>query len=275
MLNSMTGFASRQTEVAGFGRVTLELRSSNHKFLEIVFHLPDGFLSLEDRIKKIIEAKIKRGRVTCVMTVTGGEASSVFINKALLKNYILALKNIKKQFSISDEISINTLTHLPGVLALGENRLPQANLWPRLKILVELATDDLLKMRHNEGRALCAFLRNRAEILKANLAMIKTRFKKAIREKLKAINSDEERTSFLKETDISEEIERLAYYIKNFKNKLLKSGPLGKELDFIAQEMQREANTLGAKSFDTAVSARAVQIKSHIEKIREQVQNIE
>ncbi|MBU1091004.1 MAG: DUF1732 domain-containing protein, partial [Candidatus Omnitrophica bacterium] len=129
--------------------------------------------------------------------------------------------------------------------------------------------------RQKEGRAIGGYLRKRVEIQNQSLEAIKARFKKVIKEKLKLINLDEERASFLKDADITEEIERLGFHIKNFKNKLAKSGPIGKELDFIAQEMQREANTLGAKSIDTKISARAILIKSQIEKIREQVQNIE
>ena len=275
MIQSMTGFGSREDEVAACGRISVELRSSNHKFLEVVFHLPDGFLSLEDKIKKEIEAEIKRGRVTCVINIIGTKTPNVSINKALVRNYIATLRNIKEQFRLKDEISIDTLMHLPGVLSLGENRLPEHNLWPRLKILVNKALDDLMKMRQKEGRALFGFLKNRAEALRANLAIIKIKFKKAIKEKLKHLDTEEERSSFLKDSDITEELERLAFHIGNFKNKLSKNGPIGKELDFIAQEMQREANTLAAKTFEAAISARVVQMKSQIEKIREQVQNIE
>jgi uncharacterized protein (TIGR00255 family) len=133
----------------------------------------------------------------------------------------------------------------------------------------------LLKMRQKEGRAIYGYLKNRADSLKYNLSAIKSRFKKAIEEKLKQIHTNEERSGFLKDTDITEEIERLAFHIHSFKNKLVKSGSVGKELDFIAQEMQREANTLAAKSFLAAISGRVVQMKSQIEKIREQIQNIE
>jgi uncharacterized protein (TIGR00255 family) len=262
-------------KVSPFGQISVELRSSNHKFLEIVFHLPEGFLSLEDRLKREIEAKIKRGRITCVINIIGGEASNVFINKGLLKNYISVLKNIKKQHRFKDEVSIDTLIHLPGILSLGQNCISKASIWPRLKILVNRAVDDLVKMRQKEGRDTFRVLKNRAEMLKTNLGIIKTRFKKAIKEKLSAINTDEERASFLKDSDITEEVERLAFHIRNFKSKLFKNGPIGKELDFIAQEMQREANTMAAKSFNVAISARVVQVKSQIEKIREQVQNIE
>jgi uncharacterized protein (TIGR00255 family) len=271
----MTGFGSREAEIAGCGRISVELRSSNHKFLEIVFHLPEGFLAWEDKIKKEIEAKVKRGRITCVINSISTKASSVSINKALLRNYITTLRNIKEELRLKDEISIDTLMHLPGVLSLGENRIPEQNLWPRLKILVNNALDDLMKMRHKEGRALFGFLKNRAEALRVNLVIIKIKFKKAIKEKLKYLDTEEERSNFLKDSDITEEIERLAFHIRNFNHKLSKNGPIGKELDFIAQEMQREANTLAAKTFEATISARVVQMKSQIEKIREQVQNIE
>jgi len=274
-MQSMTGFGSREREIAPFGKVSVELRSTNHKFLESVFHLPEGFLSLEDRIKKEIERKIKRGRVICVISITGTKSSNVFINRPLLKNYISSLRGIKREFQLREEPSLDTLIHLPGILSLGENRISGGRIWPHLKVLVKAALDDLVKMRQKEGSATKGHLRNRAEALKTNLSFIRERFRKALKEKLAAIYTDEERAAFLKDTDISEEIERLSFHIRNFKNKLAKSAPIGKELDFIAQEMQREANTLAAKTFDVGISARVVQVKSQIEKIREQVQNIE
>jgi uncharacterized protein (TIGR00255 family) len=275
MIQSMTGFGSREAGVKALGKICVELRSSNHKFLEVVFHLPEGALFLEDRIKKEIEAKIKRGRVICAINIIENKASPVFINKALLKQYISELKNIKGQFRIKDELSINTLIHLPGVLSLEESRIFKEEIWPALKILVRRSLDGLIKSRQKEGRALFRFLKNRSEMLNAYIGIVKIKFKKAVKTKLSRIPLDEERTGFLKDTDVTEEIERLEFHIRNFKNKLSKDGPIGKELDFIAQEMQREANTLAAKSFDASISARVVQIKSQIEKIREQVQNIE
>lgn len=275
MLNSMTGYGVKEAKILRGTKICVELRSSNHKFLEIVFHLPEALLSLEDRIKKEIEAKIKRGRVTCVINITGALSPGVFINKQLLKNYIKALRNIKEEFSIQDEAGMDTLIHLPGVLSLAENKIPKAQIWPTLKVLVNQALGDLLRMRQKEGRALYGYLKARSEALKTNLSFVKARFKKAIKDKITKIQTDEERASFLKESDIAEETERLGFHIQNFTNKISKIGPLGKELDFIAQEMQREANTIGAKSFDVGISARVVQIKSQIEKIREQLQNIE
>ncbi len=275
MIRSMTGFGSSESVVAPFGKICVELRSSNHKFCDILFHLPNGFLSLEDKLKKEIEAEIKRGRTLCVVTFIGSRASGVLINKALLKKYIGALGEIIKQSGIKNGVSADTLINLPGVLVLEENKLPALSLWPRLKPLVKKALDDLVKMRQKEGAALTSHLKNMAEKLRIDLDTIRKRFKEAISERVKVMETNEERVAFLKSNDITEEVERLAFHLRNFKSKLSKNEPVGKELDFIAQEMQREANTMGAKSFDVIVSARVVQMKSCIEKIREQVQNIE
>jgi len=275
MIKSMTGFGSSQGQVAQLGKISIQVRSTNHKFLETVLHLPEGFLSLEETIKKEVQNKVKRGRITFVMNIMGGLTSSVFINKKLLKEYIAVLKNTKDQFSIKDEISINTLIHLPGVLSLAENRISAAKLWPALKPLAHRALTDLDKMRQKEGRALYGYLIIRARALRRDLETVKIRFKKVIKAKLVQLNTDEERSSFLKDTDISEEMERLSFHIRNFNHKLSTNGYIGKELDFIAQEMQRETNTMGAKCPDTVISTKVVQIKSQIEKIREQAQNIE
>jgi uncharacterized protein (TIGR00255 family) len=274
-MKSMTGFASTEMMTAPFGKICLEIRSTNHKFLEIVFHLPVGLLSLEDKLKKDIEVRIKRGRVVCVMNILGSPANKIFIDKRLLKNYISTLQNIREHARIKEEIRLDTLIHLPGVLSLIEDRHSKAKIWPRLKTLLHKTLDDLVAMRQKEGQALYIYFKNSVHALEVNLGTIKTKFKKLIKDKLAELKTPEERSGFLKDTDITEEIERLAFHIRNFKNKLSQAGPIGKELDFIAQEMQREANTMGAKSCDALVSSRVVEMKSQIEKVREQLQNIE
>ncbi len=275
VMQSMTGFASREARVAVHGAFYIELRSINHKALETVMHLPEGYAALESAIKKEIETKIKRGRVTCSLSVAGGEPKHIFINKGLLCEYLYSLKHIKKEFDITDEVSVNTLIHLPGVLSLLQHRIDSGKVWPRLKTAVAGAIDDLVRVRKNEGKALCLFLREAVKAQEYGLKLVKMRFKTAVDEKLAAIKIDEERTAFLKSTDITEEIERLSFHINAFKLRLGKPGPMGKELDFIAQEMQREANTMAAKSFDLVISHRVIQIKSQTEKMREQLQNVE
>ncbi len=275
MIMSMTGFGSKENEIAGLGKVRVEIRSTNHKFLETVLHLPEGFLSWEERVKKEIESRIKRGRVTCAVNIIGHQPAAVYINKDLLENYIFVIRKIQGQLHIKNEVNIDTLIRLPGVLSLAQNNIPRVKAWLQLKTLVNQAMDDFLLMRRKEGSALQGYLRARGQALKGNLEIIKTRFKKVVKDKLAQIHTEEERNSLLKDTDISEELERLAFHIKSFNAKLARGGTIGKELDFISQEMQRETNTIGAKCCDTIISAQMIQIKSQVEKIREQLQNLE
>jgi uncharacterized protein (TIGR00255 family) len=271
----MTGFGSQEAEVDSVGRICVELRCTNHKFMETVFHLPEGMLSLEDKLKKEIETRISRGRVFCSVNIKGKEAQGIFVNRKLLKNYLQELNSLKKEFKIKDGMSLDSLIRLPGILSLKENKPAGIHIWEHLKPLLLQALAELLKTRHKEGRALAGLLRKRSELLKKDLVLIKSRFAAAVKYRLRKIKSEEERSAFLKGADIAEEMDRLSFHIKNFQQKIAKGGSVGKELDFITQEMQREANTLAAKSFDLVISGRAVQMKSQIEKIREQVQNIE
>jgi len=275
MIKSMTGFGSKEKEILLLGKVAVELRSTNHKFFDIVFHLPEELIALEDKIKTEIAGKIKRGRVTCAINIIKKRLHGTCVNKPLLKSYITALRNIKTQFAIAEDIRLDTLIHLPGVLYSDIDKTSAKRTWPQLKILLKQALEELMLMRQKEGRALSGYLGTKAAALEEGIARIQGRFTKVTKDKIAGIKTDEERTAFLKETDITEEIERFTFHVKNFSSKIIKAGPIGKELDFIAQEMQREANTIGAKSCDIGISAQVVQIKSQIEKIREQLQNIE
>jgi uncharacterized protein (TIGR00255 family) len=275
ILNSMTGFGCQETEVNGVGRISVELRCTNHKFLETVFHLPEGLLALEDRLKKEIESKIKRGRIYCAINIRGQLAQGIFVNRKLLKNYLQELNGIKKEFKINDGLTLDSLIRLPGILLLKEDKPAGAHIWEQLKPVFSQALTNLLLARQKEGKALAGLLKNRSTLLKQDLLFIKQRFVVAVKSRLKKIQAEEERLAFLKGADVAEELDRLHFHINNFQHKIAQGGPVGKELDFITQEMQREANTLAAKTFDLIISGRAVEMKSQIEKIREQVQNIE
>jgi len=275
MISSMTGFGSYEEEIDLFGRISVELRCTNHKFSESVFHLPEGMISLEDKLKKEIETKIKRGRVYCVINIKGQMAQGIFVNRKLLKSYLHELASIKKEFKINDGLGLDSLIKLPGILSLRENKPMGMHIWEKLKPIFFQALSNLLKSRQKEGKALEILLKNRSNLLKKDLVFIKQRFAVAVKKRIKEIQIEEEKLAFIKGADIAEEIDRLYFHIKNFQHKIAKGQAIGKELDFITQEMQREANTLAAKSFDMIISGRAVQMKSQIEKIREQVQNIE
>lgn len=271
----MTGFGSHEVEIESIGKISVELRCINHKFLENVFNLPDGWVALEDKLKKEIEAKISRGRIYCAINIKEQIAHGIFLNRKLLKNYLHELNSIKKEFKLSDQLSFDSLIRLPGILSLKENKVSGGHVWEQLKPIFLQALLGLLTARQKEGQALAILLKERTQLLKKDLIFIKQRYTVGIRNRLKKIQIQEEKASFLKSADIAEEMDRLSFHIKNFQDKIAKGGAVGKELDFITQEMQREANTLAAKAFDLIISGRAVQMKSQIEKIREQVQNLE
>jgi uncharacterized protein (TIGR00255 family) len=275
IINSMTGFGSYEVEVSSIGRISVELRCTNHKFSEIVFHLPEGLLSLEDKLKKEIEGKIKRGRIYCAINIKGQLAQGIFVNRKLLKNYLDELNSVKKEFKINDGLGLDALIRLPGILSLKEDKPIGVHIWTQLRPVFLQALTSLLAARQKEGKALAGLLNKRSALLKIDLVFIKRRFAVAVKNKLKKIQAEDERVAFLKSADVAEETDRLHFHINNLQHKIAQGGAVGKELDFITQEMQREVNTLAAKSFDLIISGRAVEMKSQIEKIREQVQNIE
>ncbi|MFY9402941.1 MAG: YicC/YloC family endoribonuclease [Candidatus Omnitrophota bacterium] len=275
MIKSMTGFGGSELSLKGRGKITVELRSTNHKFLEISLHLPEGSFALEEKIKKIIEGKVKRGRVACVVNILGQKSGSVEINTLLLKRYLDKINKVKKELGIQDSISFDSLIRLPGILALEEESLSVTGIWPALRVALMAALNNLSKSRKKEGIALQGYLKGQTEELKKRLSLIKSILRASLRERLKRFATDEERGAFLKDTDTTEEIDRLGFHIRNLQSKIKVNTSVGKEIDFIAQELQREANTLAAKTFDKAVSAQVLKVKSIIEKIREQAQNIE
>jgi len=274
-MQSMTGFGSREAEIKELGRVYVEIKSINHKSSEIISRLPEGMSWLEEKIKKVIEARVKRGRILCMISLTGGKSKSVFTNTQLLKDYMSSLQYMRRYTHCKDEVSLGTLVSLPGVVSLADNKALLRKKWPALKRLVTEALASLVASRKREGAALAAYLLARLRCIRVLVERIGSRFKKAVAAKVEGFLSDEEKENFLKESDISEELQRVEFHIRNFMRIMRDGGPKGKELDFIAQEMQREINTTGAKSFDMLITSRVIEAKSEIEKIREQLQNIE
>ncbi len=275
MIMSMTGFGARQAHIPRFGKVRVEIRSTNHKFLETVFHVPEGFLSLEERLKKEIESRLKRGRIMCVVGLIDGTARKVTVNRGLLEDYLKVIRKMQRSAGLRESASLDTLIRLPGVVGLTEAGVSSTNAWPVIRAILRQSLDDLIRTRRLEGKNLQRHLLSRAQKIAKNLESVKERFAAVVQRKLKTFKTDEEKSSFLKSSDIAEEMERLAFHARNFSQRLQRGGPIGKELDFIAQETQREANTMGAKSCDPLISGYVIQIKSQIEKVREQAQNVE
>ncbi|MCX7926905.1 MAG: YicC family protein [Candidatus Omnitrophica bacterium] len=271
----MTGFGTEEGVIKGVGRISVELRSTNHKYLEIVSHLPEGLLILEDKIKKTLEQKIKRGRINCVVNVSAYQGHEIYIDEKLLACYIKKLKLIMQRYHLSGQLGIETLITLPGVLSVSEKKIMAKEIWPVLRSILLKALESLMNMRKKEGKALSVFLEREVKQLIDIVHFVKHRFEVVSKQRLDSIPTELERAAFLKEIDISEELDRLSFHARSFHQKLTDKGAIGKELDFICQEMHREANTIGAKSCDVEISSAVVRMKSQIEKLREQVQNVE
>jgi uncharacterized protein (TIGR00255 family) len=269
MISSMTGFGRARDLISPWGRISLEMRSVNHRFLDITLNLPEGFLYLEQKLKDKIAKRIKRGHIICRLDINTSQ-----LKKPILNKYYFSLKQISREIDLKQDIDINTLAGLPGVWSM-QSQSSLSLGWAQIRSLVKEALDLVIKRRQQEGEVLCKDLRTRLHRLEKILKAIKARFRKVIKQRLEKYKTEEEKNSFLKSSDINEEIVRLSSHLKNFSRCLKNNKAVGKELDFILQEMQRETNTIGAKSIDAAISKRIIAKKSEIEKMREMVQNVE
>ena len=294
MIKSMTGFGRGKASFAG-GNVLIEVKTFNHKYLELSLKLPDSFQEAEEQVKKVIKKYISRGKLYLWMHYEqlSNPEQDIVIDHKKLSRYHELLKQIKKKLKLKDEISLQQLMSYPDIIV---NRPPQQDkklLQKAANSALVKAVDSLLKMRQREGRALAVDLSSRARQVEASLKKITVylpqeinHFRNKLKEKtgkaldknmngMKKERIEAEVALFAKNCDIAEELTRLKAHITNFKATIKTSSEAGKVLDFIAQEIQREVNTIGAKSSDYRIAKEVIKIKSEIEKIREQVQNVE
>jgi uncharacterized protein (TIGR00255 family) len=274
MVKSMTGFGSAGAVDAKIGKINLEIKSFNHRFLEIVLNLPAGFMSMEDKLKKEIARKVKRGRIVASFSFSNQSGPPTAINKDVIRGYFHKLEKLRKELLIRDKLNLDALLRLPGTLSL-QTKHKTSQSQALLRQLLLTAVNRLELDRRKAGRAIYHDLRKRSAELISRLSSVRIRARKVISAKASSLSSPEEKVAFLKSVDISEELTLLKFHINNFYLNLNKRVPIGKKLDFIAQEMQREVNTLAAKSFDAKVLGHAIEMKTQIEKVREQLQNVE
>ncbi|UFJ41980.1 YicC family protein [Brevibacillus humidisoli] len=293
MIRSMTGYGRREAEHAHL-RLVVEMRAVNHRFCEVVVRLPKSWTALEDQVRKAVLRKVRRGRVEVFVSVeaSAGQGGGFSINREVAAAYILAAKDLSEQYVLNDELAVKDLLQLPGVVQTGEeasHTLEEAAEW--LLPLVEGAADDLLVMRKTEGSALVGDLRQRLQNIKSwsqqigeqaagAVADYRKRLKERLAEWSADIQIDEQRIAqevllFADRADISEEATRLASHCQQFAELLDKDEVVGRKLDFLLQEMNREANTIAAKANYLPIQRLAVEMKTELEKMREQVQNVE
>ena len=273
MMKGMTGFGTAQF-LSGKIKGGVEIKSLNHRYLDVVCYLPGGFSSLEEKIRQKIHKVMERGRITVSLKIAEKPEQAVLFNKDVVKTYLKGASTLKKEFHLKDELSLSDILRFPGVVEIRETILDPEVLWSAIEKCLDLSLKGLMAMRLREGKALsreiAALLKRMAqqmrEIQKRALAILKEK---------KRVLADEEFSALQKGNDVNEELARLAHYIEEFRQLLKADVALGKKLDFIAQEMQRETNTIGSKLQDKIVINAVISLKSKIEKIREFSQNIE
>ena len=286
MITSMTGYAAATRDLPT-ASLAAELKSVNGRFLDVQFRLPEELRAVEPALRELIQARVGRGKVECRVSVTPptGTAPRISVNEALLAELAETSKKVRAAVPDASPLSVGEVLHWPGVL--GDDR--SAALREACVALVQELLEDFAATRSREGAKLAAMLVERAQRMKSLVASIQPRLPEAIaayEEKLAARlrevlgGADEERIRqeialYGVKVDVAEELNRLGAHLEEVHRVVGAGGPAGKRLDFLMQELNREANTLGSKSVSKDFSDASLELKLLIEQMREQIQNIE
>lgn len=293
MIKSMTGYG--RSESLFQNRIfSVEIKSLNHRFLEVFVRLPSTLSSLEPDIKKRITDRFSRGRIEAVvrMDAEPGEGEKrVELNLPIIRYYYDQLVNLKRELNLSGEITLESLTGIKDAVIYTEESLDPARVWEGLRGVLDAAMTALEEMRVREGESIGSDLLRRVELMSRHMEKIRERapqvvleYRKKlsdrIRELAEDIALDENRLSqetaiMADRSDITEEIIRFASHTEQLTGLLKGNEAVGRKIDFLLQEMNREANTVGSKSNDAEISQRVVEVKTELSRLREQVQNIE
>lgn len=291
-MQSMTGFGTSSGREGDLD-VTVEIRSVNHRFLSLKQSLPEGLSRYEGEIEKVLRERVARGSVTLSVSMKSLRPAEAALPEAkVVKEYVKRLRAIQKAAGVKGEIEIGALLAVPQLWAVSDNGA-EAKAWPFVRGLVLKAVDDLARMREREGAAIrkdiearlsriqhlaSVVLKRAPAVLEAYQRKLEERIGTLLQQRgLEVAKADvlREVAIYADKCDASEELQRLSSHVDQFRKILASDGQIGRRLDFLTQEMVREANTLTAKSNDAQVSVQAVEIKAELEKIKEQAENIE
>lgn len=275
-------------------KFTVELNSVNRKQSDIAITLPKELVELEPRIRDEINAQLSRGRINVVLAYhrSGTRAEEqVELDEALALAYLRAIKKLSKRTKLNDPVTLDTVLRAPGVLKLAEAAMDAEVAWPCVETALRKALGQLVKMREKEGKFLAEDLSKRLGVIGGGVEQIRhaapdtvRRYREQLHARVKEAGLDlplederlvKEVVIFADRCDISEELTRLGSHLGQFREHLRSNEPVGRTLDFLSQEMNRELNTIGSKANAAEISQVVVQLKAELEKIREQVQNIE
>ena len=292
MIKSMTGYG-RAVETLNGREFTVELRSVNNRYLDCSVRLPRILTFAEDAVKQAVKGSISRGKVDVFISVHSecGDEVQVTLNEPVLKGYLAAMHRMVEEFGVSDDIQVSTVSRLPEVFLLEKPQVDEEQLQADMMCVVSKALENYNEMRAAEGRALEQDLRSRGQTILSFVQIVeegnsqtvidyRTRLENKLREVLENTAIDESRilteaAIFADKVAVDEETVRLRSHIDQMNGMLTAGGAIGRKLDFLLQEMNREANTIGSKCTDVNLARVVVDIKAELEKIREQTQNIE
>jgi uncharacterized protein (TIGR00255 family) len=288
----MTGYGRGEVDHEGV-KFSVELNTVNRKQSDIVVNLPRDLAELEPRIRQTINESISRGRTNVLVSLHHGANGKrkLALDTSLARSYHDAMRALQKDLGAPGEITIGTILQAPGVMRAPEEALEADEAWTPVERALRSALADLIKMREREGKHLAKDLIHRLKAMRKDIKEIRAlhpdvvkKYRAALLERIEKaglpIATDDERllkeiSFFADRSDISEELTRLESHLAQFAHHLRKSEPVGRTLEFITQEIFREVNTLGSKANDADISQRVVLLKAELEKIREQIQNLE
>jgi len=292
VIKSMTGFGRAEVEVNG--RVwSMEVRSVNNRYLDLKMKLPRGYTPFEERIRKMVSSHHVRGRVDLYLSVSGdfSNLQEVTVNKALASGYHDALKELGESFGLEAQIAVKDLASYPDVIVREQKEEDLETLWQVVEQVVDTALLNCTVMRTQEGTALSGDLEERLDTFKKTITIIEKSIPELLEQRQRGLEERLEKilgtvqldparlaqevAIIADKTDVTEEIVRLRSHIEQFSRFLSEDGGVGRKLDFLLQEFLREVNTLASKINDAAIAHHSVDLKSELEKMREQVQNIE
>ena len=290
MIKSMTGFGRAQETVDGM-TVTVELKSVNHRYFEFTAKVPRTYGFLEEKLKSFLNARVSRGKMECYVSIENLEESDmeVVVNPSLAKGYVDALRTLSETFGLKEDYSAISIAKFPDVLTLRKAPADEEKIWNAVQKVTELAVERFVTMREREK--LRADILSKADTILEHVAFVESRSPQTVREYheklrqrmeelLENTQVDEQRllteaAIFADKVAVDEETVRLRSHISQLREFLNADEPIGRKLDFLVQEMNRESNTIGSKAQDVEIAKRVIAIKAEVEKIREQVQNIE
>ncbi len=288
----MTGYGRGEADHNGI-EFSVELNSVNRKQSDIVINLPRDLAELEPRIRQKVNESISRGRTNVVVSYhnSSGGPRKLALDTELARSYHEAMRALQKELNTPGEITIGTILQAPGVMRAPEETINSDDVWPAIERALHAALAELIKMREREGKHLAKDLIRRLKAMRKQIKEIRAlypevvkRYRAALLDRIQKaglpISTDDERlvkeiSFFADRADVSEELTRVESHLAQFAHHLRKNEPVGRTLEFITQEIFRELNTLGAKGNDAAISQRVVACKAELEKIREQIQNLE